>query len=87
MVGFGDPKDHPGVVVGVVLARHLICPPANGMERADRSAGSMVPYKPRPTFSDALALVRQELWAHATFRGSLREPDTVKVPRSLVELA
>jgi hypothetical protein len=41
--------------------------------------------KPRPTFSDALALVRQELWAHATFRGSLREPDTVEVPRSLVE--
>jgi hypothetical protein len=41
--------------------------------------------KPRPTFSDALALVRQELWVHATFRGSLREPDTVEVPRSLVE--
>jgi hypothetical protein len=41
--------------------------------------------KPRPTFSDALALVRKELWAHATFRGSLGEPDTVEVPRSLVE--
>ena len=41
--------------------------------------------KPRPTFSDALALVRQELWVHATFRGSLRAPDTVEVPRSLVE--
>src|SRR3712207_2185778 len=41
--------------------------------------------KPCPTFSDALALVRQELWAHATFRGSLREPDTVEVPRAFVE--
>jgi hypothetical protein len=41
--------------------------------------------KPHPTFSDALALVRKELWAHATFRRSLREPDTVKVPRAFVE--
>jgi len=41
--------------------------------------------KSRPTFSDALALVRKELWAQETFRGSLREPDTVKVPRAFVE--
>ena len=41
--------------------------------------------KPHPTFSDALALVRKELWAHATFRGSLGKPDTVKVPRAYVE--
>jgi hypothetical protein len=42
--------------------------------------------KPRPTFSDALALVRKELWAQEeTFWGSLGEPDTVEVPRSLVE--
>jgi hypothetical protein len=32
--------------------------------------------KPHPTFSDALALVRKELWAQATFRGSLGKPDT-----------
>jgi len=40
-----------------------------------------------PTFSDALALVRKELWAQeqATFRGSARETDTVKVPREFVE--
>src|SRR3712207_3452365 len=37
--------------------------------------------KPRPTFSDALALVRQELWVHATFRGSLREPEDRKSTR------
>jgi hypothetical protein len=41
--------------------------------------------KSRPTFSDALALVRQELWAHTTFQRSLRDPDTVEVPRAFVE--
>jgi hypothetical protein len=41
--------------------------------------------KARPTFSDALALVRKELWAHATFRRSPWESDTVKVPRAFVE--
>jgi hypothetical protein len=41
--------------------------------------------KPHPTFSDALAVVRKELWAHAAFRESLAEPDTVKVPRAFVE--
>jgi hypothetical protein len=41
--------------------------------------------KPHPTFSDALALVRKEMWAQETFRGLPREPDTVKVPRAFVE--
>jgi hypothetical protein len=41
--------------------------------------------KARPTFSDALALVRRELWARETFCASSREPDTVKVPRELLE--
>ena len=40
--------------------------------------------KTYPTFSDALALVRKELWAHATFRRSLADTDTVKVPRRFV---
>ena len=62
---------------------------------ADRQKGRMMSNavrqaawyeKPHPTFSDALALVRKELWAQeATFCGSLREPDIVKVPRVLVE--
>lgn len=40
-----------------------------------------------PTFSDALALVRKELWAkeQMTFRGSPQREDTVKVPREFVE--
>jgi DDE superfamily endonuclease len=42
-------------------------------------------HKAHPTFSDALALVRKELWAQASFYGSSREVDMVKVPRALVE--
>jgi hypothetical protein len=42
--------------------------------------------KQRPTFSDALALVRKELWAReATFCRSLAQTDAVKVPRALME--
>ena len=43
--------------------------------------------KKHPTFSDALAVVRKELWAQeeATFCGSAQENDTVKVPREFVE--
>jgi hypothetical protein len=39
-----------------------------------------------PTFADALALVRRELWCHqACFCISHRDPDMVKVPRVFVE--
>jgi hypothetical protein len=41
--------------------------------------------KSRPTFTDALALVRKELWTCTTFCGSLSETETVKVPRAFVE--
>jgi hypothetical protein len=41
--------------------------------------------KSHPTFSDALALVRQELWREATFCVSYRDTDTVKVSRELME--
>jgi DDE superfamily endonuclease len=42
--------------------------------------------KIRPTFSDALALVRKELWAQEmSFCGSAQEVETVKVPREFVE--
>ncbi len=41
--------------------------------------------KSRPTFTDALALVRKELWTCTTFRGSLSYLDTVKVPRAFME--
>jgi hypothetical protein len=42
--------------------------------------------KRHPTFSDALALVRKELWTQeATFCASPQQEDTVKVPRAFVE--
>jgi hypothetical protein len=41
--------------------------------------------KSPPTFSDALALVRRELWKEATFCRSYRDTDTVKVSRELME--
>lgn len=41
--------------------------------------------KSRPTFSDALALVRVSLWSHLTFQLSTSELEMVKVPRVLLE--
>lgn len=44
-------------------------------------------HKAHPTFADALALVRKELWAQEeqTFYGSAAETDTIKVPRAYAE--
>ena len=42
--------------------------------------------KTHPTFSDALALVRKQLWSQEqTFYGSSAETDMVKVPRVFME--
>jgi hypothetical protein len=41
--------------------------------------------KRHPTFADALAVVRKELWVGATFYGSPAQSDTIKVPRAFVE--
>jgi hypothetical protein len=41
--------------------------------------------KPYPTFSDALALVRRDLWRHQTFQTSPRAGDVVNVPRTIIE--
>ena len=42
-------------------------------------------HKRHPTFADALAVVRKELWAGATFCSSPAQSDTIKVPRAYVE--
>jgi DDE superfamily endonuclease len=66
----------------VTLFAHLLMPsrPTQAVRRAawyDKS---------HPSFTDALALVRKELWAQeATFYGSSQEAETVKVPRDFVE--
>ncbi len=41
--------------------------------------------KTLPTFADALASVRHQLWGHATFSTSPRPGDMVEVPRAAVE--
>jgi hypothetical protein len=56
-------------------------------QRMRQSAGALrrqtaCYHKRHPTFADALALVRKELWASATFHGSPAQSDTVKVPRA-----
>ena len=44
-------------------------------------------HKAHPTFADALALVRKELWAkeEETIYGSAAETDTIKVPRAYIQ--
>ena len=44
-------------------------------------------HKAHPTFADALAMARKELWVQEerTFYGSPSAADTVKVPRAFVE--
>jgi hypothetical protein len=37
----------------------------------------------RPTFADALALVRRQLWDHLHFSMSQQETDMIKIPRAL----
>ena len=41
--------------------------------------------KTRPTFSDAIALVRQQLWHHIHFSTSHQKTDMIKIPRALLE--
>jgi hypothetical protein len=42
-------------------------------------------HKTHPTFSDALALVRRQLWDHLHFSTSSQEADMIKIPRVLLE--
>jgi hypothetical protein len=41
--------------------------------------------KAQPTFSDAIAVVRRELWSHCHFSVSSAKPEVVEIPRSLFE--
>jgi DDE superfamily endonuclease len=41
--------------------------------------------KTRPTFADAIALVRRQLWEHIHFSTSPQETDMIKIPRALFE--
>ncbi len=41
--------------------------------------------KTRPTFADAMAVVRRQLWEHIHFSMSQQETDMIKIPRALLE--
>jgi hypothetical protein len=41
--------------------------------------------KTRPTFADAIALVRRQWWEHLHFSMSQQETDMIKIPRALLE--
>jgi hypothetical protein len=41
--------------------------------------------KSHPTFADALAVVRRELWWHQTFQPCAHADDVVKLPRQVLE--
>jgi hypothetical protein len=64
----------------VTLTAHAL------IRRETRVIGTAAWYaKTRPTFSDAIALVRRELWSHRYFSLSDRNTDLIKIPRSLFE--
>ena len=86
VVGFGDTENHTGSLLGLFSLVTLFA--HQQMRRQAAGAFRQVAWyrKRHPTFADALALVRKELWAReATFRGSPAGTETVKVPRALVE--
>lgn len=70
-----------GLFSWITLAAHLL------VERSQLSIRQAAWYvKERPTFSDALSAVRQQLWFPATiFSMSASEPDVVKLPRLLFD--
>lgn len=70
-----------GLFSWITLAAHLLVEHA---QLPIRQAAWYV--KERPTFSDALSAVRQQLWFPVTiFSMSTSEPDIVKIPRSLFD--
>ncbi len=71
-----------GLFSWVTLLAHALYPaqPSSSPRQAAWYAKSL------PTFSDALALVRQHLWAaYPTFRLSNDEPDILKIPKPLFD--
>ena len=85
MVGDGHTAHHTGAFGALFSVVTLF---ADGQMR--EAAGALRRqaawyHKRHPTFADALAVVRKELWAGATFHGSPAQSDTIKVPRAYVE--
>jgi hypothetical protein len=64
----------------VTLTAHLLI--KKGASQVRRMAWYV---KTHPTFSDAIALVRRDLWNHIHFSTSQEETDVVKIPTALFE--
>ena len=64
----------------VTLVAHLLI--AKGATCVRRTAWYG---KTRPTFADAIALVRRHVWDHLHFSMSQQETDMIKIPRALFE--
>jgi len=60
---------------------------AHGLLQADARVVSTTAWyiKPRPTFADAIAVVRRELWSSRYFAMSESCTETIKIPRSVLE--
>ena len=71
-------------LLGLFSLVTLWAPPHLGSTGAAVRQAAWYP-KPLPTFSDALALVRRELWAQTAFCMSSSDPDTIEIPRAFVE--
>ena len=70
-----------GLFSWITLAAHLLV--QRGRQPVRQAAWYV---KVRPTFSDALSWVRQQLWLPATiYSMSASEPDVVKIPRPLLD--
>jgi hypothetical protein len=84
LVTDSDTEDYSSAF-GAVLVGHAVCSPAKGSD-LERRARAAWYEKAHPTFSDALVLVRRQLWVQeATFCGSPADTETVKVPQALRE--
>jgi hypothetical protein len=65
----------------------LVTQLAHGLLQADAGVVRTTAWyaKPRPTFADAIAAVRRELWSSCYFARSESSTETIKIPRSVFE--
>jgi hypothetical protein len=84
VVGVGYKADYTSTLLGLFSLVTLFA-----YSRMTQAAGTFRRaawyQKSYPTFANALALVRGELWANETFCGSLRETETAKVLQALMK--
>lgn len=83
LVGSGDRAHHTGAA-GTVFAGHFVSRSAPPRPGSGLPASGVVPER-LPTFSDELALVRQQLWPVSISWMSGAEGEVVIIPKALFE--